>query len=224
MPESVNSSKFGSFLRHPLTAILIGFLLTGLIGAWLSYYYNLKQMDRERALDNIVARRQAAQDFARFIYERRTRAELLSSAFRRQAQMEEIISRKKQYDESYASWGSNLQANLLIIRSLVESLNYSEFEYDVEFYLVPIFRRIDQCLTAAYDLCVANKNYLSALDKCDMVNELQLALDCGYAITDELFKFAMITDSISEKLREERWAISEKEIIIRCTRTMSPNE
>jgi hypothetical protein len=136
-------------------------------------------------------RQAAVQNLSRFIYERRARAEMLAASLRRNVSLEEIIERKKLYDEVYVRWNTNHQANLLLIRQLLEEKQYSEFEALMEFHLVRrIFTPLDQCLTSAYDRRLGGAPGRVPLEQCSARELIQRALDCGYALTDELFKLS----------------------------------
>jgi hypothetical protein len=179
-------------------------LLTPLLLFWIGYMANdalrageesRKQLEAQRQLAE--TRRTAIQGLSRFIYERRVRAELLASVLRRNAEkpvaasVEELVRRKQLYDEAYVSWNANHQANLFLVRQVLGATDYSEFEKLVEFRLVDrIFAPLDACLTTAYDRAIRGGDPRPELKRCGTSELLQRALDCGYAITDELFKLA----------------------------------
>ncbi len=177
-------------LSHQLTGIGVGFLLTGVIGTLLSNYYSNKQFEREKFLEITNTRRSAIQSFASLIYLRLSRADMLTSSLKRSAPLEEVKDRKKLYDDAYVSWNSNLQANLFLIRSVIEAKGYSDFEGHVEFRLTPILTKVDACLTQAYDQKLKNVNPKKVLESCKLKDILNLSQDCSYAITDGLFKIA----------------------------------
>jgi hypothetical protein len=179
-------------------------LLTPLLLFWIGYVANQslraadesrKQVEAERQLAD--TRRTAIQALSRFIYERRVRAELLASALRRNAEkpvavsIDELVRRKQSYDEAYVTWNAHHQANLFLVRQVLGAKDYSDFESVVEFRLVGlIFAPLDACLTRAYDRAIRGGDPRPELDTCRTRELLQRALDCGYAITDELFKLA----------------------------------
>ena len=69
----------------------------------------------------------------------------------------------------------------------------------VEFRLVAkTFSPIDRCLTQAYDLAIRGKDSRPMLKECRATELIQRALDCGYAITDELFKLSGPTGKAQE--------------------------
>jgi hypothetical protein len=176
-------------------------LLTPLLLFWSGYMANASLRRAEESSKQIEAQRQLAetrrtaiQALSRFIYERRVRAELLASALRRNAQkpvgasVDELVKRKQLYDEAYVAWNANHQANLLLVRQVLGAKDYSDFESVVEFRLVKlVFAPLDACLTQAYDRAIRGGDPRPDLDTCRAPALLQRALDCGYAINDELF-------------------------------------
>jgi hypothetical protein len=79
----------------------------------------------------------------------------------------------------------------LLVRQVLGATSYSNFESMVEVRLVgKTFAPIDSCLTQAYDLAIRAKDPRTTLAECRATELIQRALDCGYAITDELFKLS----------------------------------
>lgn len=155
----------------------------------------------QKELDDVKrmaeTRQTAVTNFSKFIYERRVRSELLLSALQRNAanpvaeSRKELLERKRLYDEAYVAWNANHQANLLLVRQILGSTTYSTFESMVEFRLVSkTFAPLDNCLTQAYDLAIRGRDPRPLLKDCKATELIQRSLDCGYAITDELFKLS----------------------------------
>jgi hypothetical protein len=199
--NSLEFTKLAVSLLTPIFVFAFGYQVTS----------SFRQADESRASallqsqkvdKSIEDARQLAQtrqiavaNFSKFIYERRVRSELLLSSLKRHADgpnddsRKELIDRKRLYDESYVNWNANHQANLLLVRQVLGSTRYSSFEGLVESRLVSqTFSPIDGCLTQAYDLAIRNKDPRPLLRNCKATYLVQRALDCGYAITDELFK------------------------------------
>lgn len=190
MPEGQSGSR-KDFLRHPMAIVLVSFLLSGLIGAGFSNWLSGQTKEAERARIQAESRKAAVQNLSRYVYERRARAEMLASAFRRHAPVDEIKDRKKLYDDAYVKWNSNHQANLFLIRDVLQDDDYSYVESVVEFRLVgKIFGPLDGCLTKAYDSALSSGDPVGILNDCDARRLLQEALDCGYAVTNELYKLS----------------------------------
>lgn len=172
-------------------------VLTPLLLFWLGYLVSESAKQSERTLKGIEEIKEvhrnnqmAVQNLAKQIYERRSRAELLVSSIKRDVSLDEIIKRKSQYDEAYFQWNRDHQANLLLVRTVLGETQYSDFEAMIEFHLIgKIFKPLDACITKAYDYRIKNnKSGQEILNGCDASTLVQQALDCGYAMTDELFK------------------------------------
>lgn len=202
--------------RHPLTAVIVAFLLTGIAGTLLSNYYSEKQIERDRFQQITEARLATLQEFARLIYYRLTRAQMLFSSLRRAAPIEELKERKKLYDDAFVEWGAKLQSNLFLIRSVMELQGYSDFESHVEFRLVPIMREIDASLTTAYDDRLKGHDTKDTLKKCGITDSMQIAIDCSYAITDGLFQLAAPIEPLSREEAESRRSAANQEITNKC--------
>lgn len=185
------SEKNKSLLRHPLLIVVVTFALSGLMGSVFSQWLAKQAEDAERIRIEAAARKAAVQSFSLYVYERRARAEMLASSFRRNAPLDEVKVRKRLYDDAYVNWNSHHQSNLFLIRDVLESDQYTLFESSVEFVLVGrVFRPLDACLTKAYDARLRNGDAQAIMEDCEGRRLLQEALDCGYAITDELYKLS----------------------------------
>ncbi len=199
----MNSESKSPWNSLEVAKLIVG-LLMPLALAVIGYYVNNAFRLADEAKKELEETKQLAQtrqaavgNFSRFIYERRTRSELLHSSLRRHANAptadsrKELIERKRLYDEAYVNWNANHQANLLLVRQILGSTSYSDFEGMVEFRLVAkTFSPIDGCLTQAYDLAIRGSDPRPTLKECHATELIQRALDCGYAITDELFKLS----------------------------------
>ncbi len=191
--EDEGTNAVARFSRHPLTLMVVGFLLTGVVGTVVSNRFSASERERERFLQVTEARRAAIQDFARTLYERRGRADLLANAVRRRAGPAELRERKRAYDETYLKWERDLQANLFMIRGALESDEYTSAEGDVETRLAPLLRQLDNCVTAAYDRQLQGGDGGAELQRCGYADALSRSRACAYAVTDQLFRMAVRT-------------------------------
>lgn len=211
-----NSSKWNSLEVAKLGVAI----LTPALLFWLGVMVSNSAQETERTFkalekekEQIHINQLAIQNFSKSIYERRARAELLASSIKRNVSIEEIKYRKKLYDEAYFNWNANHQSNLLLVRKVLGDKEYSEFESMIEFHLVTkIFAPLDSCLTKAYDFRIKeNKSGKATYGDCNGSDLLQQALDCGYALTDELYK-------LTYKQQD-----GERESAVSIVRQMCPN-
>jgi hypothetical protein len=155
------------------------------------------------------------EDFTNLIYARRTKAAMLQSSLKRKETKEQLIKRKQDYDAAFSEWNSKLQTTLFGIRRITESSTYSYFESLVETELRRPFALLDTCLTDIYDFSIkikAKRQYR----KCDIDSLLKVALDCSYAMSDELYKFVIIDRQKPTSDRQGRIRTASLEISRRC--------
>ena len=163
------------------SAILNG-IITASVGAWLAQTYASYQ-----------SRRQAIETIAHLVYERRTRAGMVASAIRRNADIEEVRHRKQAYDEAYVDWNKNVMLNLFAIREADGDLKFSALEPLFEDHLIAAMADVDRCITKAYDTRVANGDAKVPLEACRMADLHQFVLDCGATFANELYKLTRLT-------------------------------
>ena len=189
--NNIRRSSVAELLRHPLASVLFAFILTGVVGLWLSNRYNEKQKASDLARTRYENGTKAAEDFARLVYRRYTRATMLHSSLVRNAPIEELTGRKKDYDEAFADWGAGLQANLFTIRKLTRKFDYKPLESPVENQLVPAFNALDKCLTQAYDARIRGGTPQSILQQCNIHAQFKRTFGISYDVTEQLFRAAV---------------------------------
>lgn len=160
-----------------LASAVINGIITASVGAWLAQTYSTYQ-----------ARRAAIETIAHLVYERRTRAGMVASSIRRNAELEEVRHRKQAYDEAYVGWNKNVLLNLFAIREAAGDLNVSSLEPVFEDHLIAAMADQDRCVTKAYDARIANQDAKAVLEECRMAALHQYVLDCGATFTNELYK------------------------------------
>ncbi len=188
-----------------LSAVLNG-IITASVGAWLGQTYARYQ-----------SRRQSIESLVHLVYERRTRAGMVSSALRRGADLDEVRFRKRAYDEAYVEWNKNIMQNIFAIREVTGEHMISTLEGQFQDGLVAAMSDVDRCLTKAYDARLANNDPKIELDACHMAELHLFVLDCGATFTNELYKLTKLTFiPVSGPAKEGR-EISEKRIKGACT-------
>jgi hypothetical protein len=189
-----------------LSAVLNG-IITASVGAWLGQTYARYQ-----------ARRQSIESLVHLVYERRTRAGMVTSALKRGADLDEIRFRKRAYDEAYVEWNKNIMQNIFAIREVTGEHMISSLEGQFQDGLVAAMSDVDRCLTKAYDARLANGDPKAELDKCHMADLHQFVLDCGATFTNELYKLTKLTFiPFSGTKGNEGREIAEKRIKAACT-------
>jgi hypothetical protein len=126
--SSTSTSQFDNLVRHPLFLAVIGFIFTGVLGAYLTYRFNdqTQQHETERSTRNSALA--AVSDLSDLVNERRERANLVVSSIRRGAPEIEANARKVAYDEAYIRWNAKVPGDLLRIRAGLGFLYKSSYE------------------------------------------------------------------------------------------------
>lgn len=189
-----------------LSAVLNG-IITASVGAWLGQTYAKYQ-----------SRRQSIESLVHLVYERRTRAGMVTSALRRGADLDEVKFRKRAYDEAYVGWNKNVMQNIFAIREVTGDHMLSSLEGHFENELVASLADIDRCLTKAYDARLANADPKPILEQCRMPELNQFALDCGATFTNELYKLSKLAFLPFFKDPKEGKEVSEQRIATECRR------
>ena len=193
-----------------MSAVLNG-IITASVGAWLGQTYAKYQ-----------ARRQSIESIVHLVYERRTRAGMVSSALRRGADIDEVRFRKRAYDEAYVEWNKNIMQNIFAIREVTGETLISSLEGHFQDGLVAAMSDVDRCLTKAYDARIANQEPKAILDQCHMAEMHQFVLDCGATFTNELYKLSKLSFLPFAKNINEGPAVSERRIAKACIRVEPP--
>jgi len=193
-----------------LTAVLNG-IVTAAVGAYLAQTYTRAQQ-----------RRQAIETMSHLVYERRTRAGMVVSAIRRQADLDEIRHRKRNYDEAFVAWNRQVRLSLFAIREVMGESRFSVIEQDFEDLLVHPLALIDNCLTKAYDLKLSGQDALPTLDACQMPMLYQLVLDCAAGFTNELFNLTRLSFVPWPAVRQSHREAARERIKKSCARPAQP--
>jgi hypothetical protein len=171
--------------EHPLVIAFFGFLLTGIVGSIISYQIQRRNAEIDRNAKHYEASTTAIAGFSDLLYTRYVRAGFLHSALKRRAKKEEIVERKRLYDQAVVAQESGLFGKELLIREALLEHQYSSFESLYDNRVRPAFHRVDDLLTVATD------RYLQDAKTELPFNDIKTAYDesrnCGYALINLVF-------------------------------------
>jgi hypothetical protein len=124
--ELSQPSRLAEMSRHPLVVTLVGFLCTGILGGYLTWWLNYRDHlhDMEISIRNSAVA--AVIDISELVNERRTRSKLVVSAIERGAPESEVVARKSAYD-AYIRWNAKVPGDLLRMRA---GLHWSRSRYE----------------------------------------------------------------------------------------------
>jgi hypothetical protein len=189
-----------SFWEHPLTLLIVGFLLSGVLGTGISFSIQSEQAraeakrqeaeaQRERDVRHYEASMRAVIDFSNSLYARYVRAGMLKSAIQRHDSADEIKRRKFLYDEALVQQESQMLGNLLLIREALKEQDYDKWENEYEYALKPRLSALDSELTDLTDESLASKfRSEGRTARLLCVNELYVQVrTCDSAIVNAVF-------------------------------------
>jgi hypothetical protein len=172
-----------TWLRHPLVSMVLGFILTGVLGTALTQHF-LDQREQEKLRAQVALdTKQAIQQFSKLNEERKVRAEMMFRALRSGSNDDEVKTAKQEYEKSYVAWSVERPGTLLLFRDLLSSENYEFVETGFNESLVEkIFSPIRLCLTTSLghgdDRAAVNKT----LGACQIDELLELSSTCSLAL------------------------------------------
>lgn len=177
------SANLAEWLRHPLVSIILGFILTGVLGTAITQNY-LDQREQEKLRTQLVIdKKQAIIKFLKINEERRVRGELALNALRSNANADEVKTAKSSYEKAYVTWSIERPATLLLFREILSPENYQLIKSKFEESLVEkIFNPIRHCLSESFehgnDKAAINKT----LQKCQVDELLERSGTCSLAL------------------------------------------
>ena len=183
------SERFITFLRHPLVPVFAGFLLTGVIGTWLTNYYMEERAQAQRESTANQRRHEVLQVLVQIFADRNVRAELLVNGIMQQSATKDLAELKKHYDDSYMNWQKSLPALALIIRDLVPPHDAKQVFQGLDTRMVQrIWKPLRSCIMTAYNASIAGKEARKILQNCEASELVARSGTCGNAIIDVLFE------------------------------------
>jgi len=212
--SAASKSRLLEASRNPLVVTLVGFLCTGILGAYLTWWLNTRNQlrDLETSIRNSAI--DAVTDISELVSERRMRGVLVVSAIRRGAPETEVVARKFAYDEAYIRWNAKVPGALLRIRAgfhwtrshyekyidgltnaniLLHGTNAGVLLHGQLLAVRPgLFSIMDACLTRAFDAYRANSFTTSGqiteiLSSCKFSEVYRQSIDCFSMIAEALY-------------------------------------
>ena len=206
-----------SWLRHPLVNMVLGFILTGVLGTAITQHF-LDQREQEKLHAQVALdKKQAIQQFIRLNEERKVRAEILLKALRSESSVDEVKTARQDYEKAYVAWSVERPGTLLLFRDLLSTENYQLVETRFTESLVgKIFSPIRLCLTTSLghvdDRAAVNRT----LEACRIDELLELSSTCSLALAAAVSDLAgtrsdwVSTDDMAELQKRARDSIAKQ--------------
>jgi len=180
-------------LRHPMATMLIGFVLTGVVGTLLTNHFAELRQDEARALEQRDARRKAVLEFSRLFSERLGRAEALSVAIEARASKDVIGRLKQLYDDAEMRAVVVRQEGTLLMREAMLESDFESLRSEIDRRLVTQrVRPLHACLDRAGARALAGSDGAALLKECRSTQLLQESRACGDVVSDALYDLASL--------------------------------
>lgn len=190
-----------NWLRHPLVSIVIGFILTGVLGTTITQHF-MDQREQEKLRAQVaIDMKQAIQQFSKLNEARTVRAEMLVKSLRSGSNDDEVKAALQAYEKAYVEWSVERQGSLLLFRELLSRENYLLVKTGIEEGLVgKIFNPIRLCLTTSLDQGDDRAAINKTLETCRVDELLEFSSTCSLALA--------VTVSDLSGIRSE-WVLTE---------------
>ena len=126
MEDSEKKHSWTEILKHPTANMIIGFLLTGVLGAGVTNYYSMKRQKEAQHTEMVAANKEMITTMASLNAERQARAEMLITALE-EGDMESIKELKKMYDDAVLRWKTESSPALMAARQVLPKDKYYRF-------------------------------------------------------------------------------------------------
>ncbi|QBR03926.1 hypothetical protein [Paraburkholderia pallida] len=104
-------ARLNRLFLHPATLVILGFVLTGLIGNYLAYQQSERQRQNDATVKSMDEIRASFDDLSEAFSEFQFRASRLIKLEETQAPSDAIAAARKQYDEAVQKWKEHIAAD-----------------------------------------------------------------------------------------------------------------
>lgn len=194
MSENKSPSLIARIMENPIGQLVIGFLLTGVLGQSLSWAYSERQADtnlRRAALESI-------RDFTSLEDSLLQRADRLRDSIMRGAPPAQVAERATTYYKASVEWGAALDANHLRFREYFGFTDTNFLEFASNHGLSPTLKAMDECLSNA-EIAVASgdaDDAIEMLEGCEEIGGIdsliKSAQACSHSLAATMTEFVML--------------------------------
>lgn len=172
-----------SWLRHPIVNVVLGFILTGVLGTAITQHFMDQREQEKLRAQMALDRKQAVQQFSSVNAERKVRAEMLLQALRDNSNGDELKTAIQEYENAYVTWSVERPGTLLLFRDLLSPENYQLVEKGFEESLEgKIFSPIRRCLSTALAQSGDRQAVNQTLESCRIDELFELLGTCSQAL------------------------------------------
>jgi hypothetical protein len=193
-------------LKHPLANVVVGFLLTGVIGTTITQYYIALREKQAQQRVLATTRKQSIAELSALNAEYIARAEMVLAAIDRgdEGSAKEL---KAMFDEATVRWQTEKAPSLMAAREVLPHEIYLQFRDRLNKgfrarFLAPFSR----CAKRAVDARTEGGNVANVLQECRARDYLAQASTCSQTLLDMLYELSGYTvkGEMQKALRVER--------------------
>jgi len=190
--------------RHPLAGVVVGFLMTGVIGTTLTNHFSLLRQQEAEVTQVRESRRKAVLDLSKLFAEGFTRAEMLTAAPESRPSPAVVQRLRELYDEAEIKWGLNGQQAMLLAREVLGE-SFPEFAQALEARMgkAPM-NRIRTVLVQASDAAIAGNDPRPILEEANLrkqLSDLRPASDAVFAAVYDMSAVANLDPADPKAVR-----------------------
>lgn len=191
--ETKEKKTLGEILKHPLANLVVGFLLTGVLGTTITQYYISLREKQAQQRELATTRKQSIAELSALNAEYLARAEMVLVAIDRgdEGSAKEL---KATFDDAALRWQTEKAPTLMAAREVLPHETYLQFRDKInagfrERFLVPF----GQCAKRAVDALSEGREVASVLRECGARDYLAQASTCSQALLDMLYELSGYT-------------------------------
>ncbi len=206
MEDTEKKRSWVEILKHPTANMIIGFLLTGVLGAGVTNYYSMKRQQEAQHAEMVAANKEMVATLASLNAERQARAEMLLTALE-EGDTSSINELKKMYRESELRWKTESSPALMAARQVLPKEKYYRFrDYMENEYNARFLKPMTLCLKQASTAAASGGPVAEVLSSCRAQEYLDQASLCNVALLDILYEMAKgtIDDFSPEELKRQK--------------------
>lgn len=185
--------SFGEMLRHPLANVIIGFLLTGVLGTAITQHYIALREKQAQQRELAATRKESLAELAALNAEYLARAEMLLAAIDR-GNEGGATKLKAVFDDAAVRWHTGKAPALIAAREILPHEIFIQFrdKLDKGFrdrFLVPL----GACVNNAADALADDEDVATVLRECHAREYLVQASTCSQSLLDMLYELSAYT-------------------------------
>jgi hypothetical protein len=207
-----------SMWSHPMTNVIVGFVLTGVVGTALTQYFFDRRQDEQLRAQRAQDRQDALDIAIQLTGESQIRIELLGEALLRDEPQEEIYRLKEQQEDAAIEWRKEVPRLLMLARDLLGDAEYDRFRMNIETRmkeekLDPLRRCLNEAYAQAGDIDAVKRT----VEQCRFEERIGAVADCAEALLGGLHQMTAAVGAVNREMDEARRQELGEQVSQACT-------